>query len=196
MDNLVMKRFNLALLFAAVSAALVLDCTPAMVKAVQPYSIAPEFDLSRTWRVALLPLAGGSSDTGDESGLREFAELQLLKIPTVVVVDRSKVDAVLKEQEFSYSGLVDPQTASQLGGLMGANALMSIRIGKVKHDRFFSDSPNQRDAEVFVRIISVENGAVLYSAQGQSSSFEGAAEALKGAVLTALLPLLKKGGVK
>ncbi|MEO0021989.1 MAG: CsgG/HfaB family protein [candidate division WOR-3 bacterium] len=191
-----MKSFYLALLSAVVCAGVVLNCTPAMVKAVQPYSISPEFDLSRTWRIAVLPPAGGSSDTGDEGGLREFAELQLLKIPTVVVVDRSKVDAVLNEQEFSWSGVVDPQTAARLGGLMGANALMSIRIGKVKHDPFFSDSPNQRDAEVSVRIVSVENGSVLYSAQGQSSSFEGAEEALKGAVLTALLPLLEKGGVK
>jgi hypothetical protein len=163
---------------------------------VEPYSISPEFDLSRTWRIAVLPPAGGNSDTGDEGALREFAELQLMKVPGLVVVDRSRVDEVLKEQEFSYSGVVDPQTAVRLGKLLGATAVMSIRIGTVKHDPFFTDAPEQREAEVLVRIVGVENGAVLYSAQGQGSSFEGAADALRGAVQTALLPLLEKGGVK
>lgn len=175
---------------------LIISCTPGMVKAVQPYSISPEFDLSRIWRIAVLPVAQGSSDLGDEAGLREFAELQILKIPTLVAVDRAKVDEVLREQEFSFSGLVDPQTAVQLGRLLGANAIMSIRIGTVKHDPFFSDSPDQRDAEVFVRIINVENGTVLYSAQGEGSSFEGANDALRNALLTALMPLLEKGGGK
>jgi hypothetical protein len=176
--------------------ALIVNCTPAMVKAVEPFSIAPEFDLSRTWRIAVLPPTGGNSDTGDEGALREFAELQLMKIPTLVVVDRSRVDEVLKEQEFGYSGVVDPQSAVRLGKLLGASAIMSIKIGRVKHDPFFTDSPEQREAEVMVRIVGVENGAVLYSAAGQGSSFEGAEDALRMAIQTALLPLLEKGGVK
>jgi curli biogenesis system outer membrane secretion channel CsgG len=72
--------------------------------------------------------------------------------------------------------------------------VVTIRVGTVKHDEFFSDSPEQRDAEVYVKIISVETAEVLYSAQGQSSSFEGAEDALQNAVTMALMPLIERGG--
>jgi len=170
--------------------------TPGMVRAVQPYSISPRFDLSKIWRIAVLPFGGYSPSTGADNSLIEHTELQLLKISTFVVVDRTKVQEVLREQEFAYSGVVDPGTASKLGKLLGANALMSVKVVSVKHDQFFADSPEQRDAEVYVRIVDVETGEVLYSARGQGSSFEGAASALASAVDVALLPLLEMGGVK
>ncbi len=171
--------------------------TPALLKTMQPYSISPQFDLSRTWRIAVLPVAGGAnSDTGTNQRLVEHAEMQLMKVVNLSVVDRSTVAAILKEQEFSYSGVVDPQTAARLGKLMGASAVMTIRINQVKHDPFFSDSPEQRDASLTVRIINVETGELFYSAQGEGSSFYGAESALTAALDVALLPLLQQGGVK
>lgn len=177
--------------------ALIAGCTPALRKVVQPYSISSQFDLSQPWRIAVLPVPmGKDSDTGLGARLVEHAEMQLMKVLTFSVVDRSAVEAVLQEQEFSYSGVVDSQTAARLGKLMGASAVMTIRVGAVKHDPFFSDSPDQRDAQVNLRIISVETGEVLYSAAGEGSSFEGTEEALVSALDVALLPLLEKGGVK
>ncbi len=126
----------------------------------------------------------------------ERAEMQLMKILTFSVIDRATVSRILQEQEFSYSGVVDPESAARLGKLLGASAVMIIRIGSVKHDPFFSDSPEQRDAELTVRIIAVETGEVLYSAQGQGSSFEGAEPALASALDVALLPLLERGGAQ
>ncbi|NPV13984.1 hypothetical protein HPY86_03515 [candidate division WOR-3 bacterium] len=183
----------------AVFVALIAGCapTPAMMKAMQPYSISAQFDLAKPWRIAVLPVQlTGDSDNAIGADLVERAQMQLMKVLNFSVVDRSAVEAVLKEQEFSYSGVVDPQTAARLGKLMGASAVMLIKVGQVKHDPFFSDSPNQRDAQLNVRIIGVETGEVLYSAQGEGSSFEGPEEALASALDVALLPLLEKGGVK
>ncbi|MGQ9679086.1 MAG: CsgG/HfaB family protein [bacterium] len=183
--------------FEVVFFTLIAGCTPAVQKAMHPYSISSQFDLSRSWRIAVLPIPmGEDSDTGLGARLVEHAEMQLMKVLTFSVVDRSAVDAVLQEQGFSYSGVVDPQTAVRLGKLMGASAVVTVRVGAVKHDPFFSDSPDQRDAQVNVRIISVETGEVLYSAQGEGSSFDGAEAALVNALDVALLPLLEKGGVK
>lgn len=177
--------------------ALIAGCTPALQKVQEPYSISSHFDLSQPWRIAVLPVSmGKDSDAALGARLVEHTEMQLMKVLTFSVVDRSAVEAVLQEQEFSYSGVVDPQTAAQLGKLMGASAVMTIRVGAVKHDPFFSDTPDQRDAQVNVRIISVETGEVLYSAAGEGSSFDGAEEALTCALDGALLPLLERGGVK
>lgn len=171
--------------------------TPAMLKAVQPYSISGNFDLSRPWRIAVLPVELSDAEDGNyRTSLVEHAEMQLMKVLTISVVDRSAVEAVLKEQEFSYSGVVDPQTAARLGKLMGASAVMTIKVRQVKHDPFFSDSPEQREASLAVKIINVETGEVLYSAQGEGSSFSGAEDALRSALDTALLPLLEMGGVR
>lgn len=162
----------------------------AMQRAGQPYSLSGNFDLTKAWRIAVLP---PTADILGAEEITEHAALQLMKIPTFVVVDRSAVSRILQEQQFSYSGVVDQATAARLGKLLGASAVMTLRIGSVRHDDFFSDSPDQRDAEVFVKIIAVETAEVLYSAQGQASSFEGAADALRGAVTMALLPLIERG---
>lgn len=163
-----------------------------MQHAAQPYSISPNFDLSRPWRIAVIP-PPTSSDVGPADFLVDRAGLQLMKVPMISVVDRAEVERIMQEQQFSYSGLADPATAVKLGKLMGASAVASIKVGAVKHDDFWTDSPDQRDAELFLRIISVETAEVLYSAQGQGSSFSGAQEALAGALDMALLPLLEKG---
>ncbi len=178
-----------------VLAAFAAGCfSPAAVQKMQEatwaYSMSPNFKMDRTWRIAILPPA---SDQAGTSGLYDHAGLLLMKPGKFSLVDRTEVDRILKEQQFGSSGVVDPGTAARLGKLMGAEAVMFINITSVKHDEFFSDSPNQRDAQLYVKIISVETAEVLYYAQGQGSSFDGPEEALSSALDTALGPLIMKG---
>jgi len=165
----------------------------AMRQASQPYSISPNFDLSKPWRIAVMPPAL-TTDAGPAEFLLDHAGMQLMKVVMFSVVDRAEVERILKEQEFSYSGLADPSTAVRLGKLMGASAVMTIKVGSVKHDPFWTDNPNQRDAELMVKILSVETAEMLYSAQGQGSSFYNEQDALRSALDVALLPLIEKGG--
>jgi len=176
-------------------AALVAGCfNSAAVQKMQEanwaYSMSPNFTMDRIWRIAILPPDVAQAGT---SGLLDHAGLLLMKPGRFSLVDRSQVDKILQEQQFGSSGIVDPATAAKLGKLMGAEGVMTINITSVKHDEFFSDSPDQRDAQLYVKIISVETSEVLYYAQGAGSSFEGPASALDGALDTALGPLIKKG---
>jgi curli biogenesis system outer membrane secretion channel CsgG len=168
--------------------------SPAAVQQMQEsnwaYSMSPSFKMDRTWRIAILPTDVAQAGT---SGLLDHAGLLLMKPGRFSLVDRSQVDRILQEQQFGSSGLVDPATAARLGKLMGAEGVMTINITSVKHDEFFKDSPEQRDAQLYVKIISVETSEVLYYAQGTGSSFEGPAAALAGALDTALGPLIRKG---
>jgi curli biogenesis system outer membrane secretion channel CsgG len=168
--------------------------TPAAVQQMQEanwaYSMSPNFKMDRTWRIAILPPAVGQAGT---SGLEDHAGLLLMKPGRFSLVDRTEVDRILQEQQFGSSGVVDPATAAKLGKLMGAEGVMTINITSLKHDEFFKDSPEQRDAQLYVKIISVETAEVLYYAQGTGSSFDGPAAALDGALDTALGPLIKKG---
>jgi 2-keto-3-deoxy-6-phosphogluconate aldolase len=170
--------------------------SPQMMQQMQAmnenYSISPSFDLAQTWRVAALPPASGVG--GNVQNLYDVVGLELMKVRSVSLVDRSQVDRILQEQQFGYSGVVDPATAARLGKLMGAQAVAITSVTQLKHDDFFSDSPEQRDAQLFLKIISVETSEVLYYAQGQASSFNGPDDALHGALSVAVGPLKRKAG--
>ena len=170
--------------------------TPAQMARMQEqagtFSMSPNFDLTRMWRIAVLPPAAGMADV-PTGPLYDHAGLALMRTTKVTLVDRSQVDRILQEQQFSASGMVDPGTAARLGRLMGAEAVMLVNVNSVKHDDFFSDSPNQRDAKLYVKIIRVETAEVLYYSQGEGASFEGADEALQSALDVALNPMVVKG---
>lgn len=82
-------------------------------------------------------------------------------------VERSKVEDILNEQEFSYSGVVDPSQAAQLGKLMGAEAVL------------IAQASDQYDAEyeswevtVSGRIVSVETGEILYTCRARGGGMD------------------------
>jgi len=168
--------------------------TIAAMRGPSHYAKSPSFDARPVWRTAVLPPARPVAVADAGEALYDYAGMVLMRTGRFTVVDRAQVDNLLKEQEFSYSGLVDPSTAARLGKLLGAEAVMTVNITSVKHDPFWDDSPAHRDAELHLKIIAVETGEVLYSAVGQGSDFEGATGALRMALETALHPLTQKTG--
>ncbi|MGB9589731.1 MAG: CsgG/HfaB family protein [candidate division WOR-3 bacterium] len=85
------------------------------------------------------------------------------------VVERSKVETILNEQEFGYSGAVDPSTAAKLGKLMGADAVL-ISQASDKYD------PEYESWEVTLsgRIVSVETGEILYTCRARGGGMDKA----------------------
>lgn len=82
-------------------------------------------------------------------------------------VERSKVEEILKEQEFSYSGVVDPTKAAQLGKLMGADAVLISQAS----DRY---DPEYESWEITLsgRIVSVETGEILYTCRARGGGMD------------------------
>ena len=157
------------------------------------YARSPVLDTKAQWRTVILPpsVSSGSRVT-DLNGLSDYAGMALLRTGQFSLVDRSVVDELLSEQEFSYSGVVDQATAVQLGKLLGAEAVMTINIGPITHDSFWDDEPAQRDASLHVKIISVETSEVLYTSTGEGNSFEGAEGALRMALEVSLMGLTQQ----
>jgi len=191
-----MKRFAARATVFALSAALFVGCFPAGGRAaLQPpvnYARSPTLETRAMWRTAVLPPTGTGSAADPNvslTGLYDYAGMALMRTGKFTLVDRSEVDRLLQEQEFSWSGAADAGTAARLGKLLGAEAVMVVNVYRVVHDDFFADSPEQRDAELHVKIISVETAEVLYTAQGAGSDFEGASGALESALEVALVPL-------
>lgn len=185
-----MKKYLFALTVLT-SLVLGLACTTAQLAQMgyQPeYARSPLMDSQPVWRTVLLPPTSASpANLADAAGLQDFAGMSLMRTGKFSLVDRSVIDEILEEQEFSYSGVVDPSTAVELGRLSGAEAVMTMSITSVTHDPFWDDEPAQRDALLHIKLISVETSAVLYTASGGGSDFDGAEGALRSAMQMALM---------
>lgn len=165
----------------------------ASLQGPQNYARSPALDTKPQWRTVILPPSSTSpSSLTSATGLDDYAGMALLRTGRFSLIDRSIVDQLLEEQEFSYSSVVDPATAVQLGKLLGAEAVMTISIGRIFHDDFWNDAPEQRDASIHVKIISVETSEVLYTSTGEGSSFDGAEDALKMALELSLTGLTQQ----
>ncbi|MBI3131855.1 MAG: tetratricopeptide repeat protein [Acidobacteria bacterium] len=76
-------------------------------------------------RVAFLP--------GRDINSRELADqltASIVQSRAMEVVDRSHLDAVLKEQELGAGGYVDPATIASLGKLLGPTALVIVNVNR------------------------------------------------------------------
>ncbi|HOP07505.1 MAG TPA: tetratricopeptide repeat protein [candidate division Zixibacteria bacterium] len=58
-------------------------------------------------------------------GLAEFTAIDLAKVNQLTVLDRMKLDMILKELQLGQSGVVDPTTAPRVGRLMGTARIVT-----------------------------------------------------------------------
>jgi curli biogenesis system outer membrane secretion channel CsgG len=65
---------------------------------------------------------------GAAKGMSTLVTNQLVKDGKFIVVERSKIDAVIAEQNFGQSGRIEPTTAAQIGRILGVDAVL---IGSV-----------------------------------------------------------------
>jgi len=159
-------------------------------EANKPHSISPNFELDRNWRIAILPPREGDTELPT---LYDRAGLLLMKPEDFTLIDRAEVARILHQQWSGSPRLIDAHSAPKLGRQMGAEAVMTDSVTELRHDEFSKDNPEQRDARLFVKIISVKTAEALCYAEGQGPSFEGPEAALYDALAMALGPLIRNG---
>ena len=79
------------------------------------------------------------------------------------LVERSRIDKVMKEQRFQASGLVDESHAVELGKLLGAEAVIFgsvTSVSQTKIDKFAYDIM-KTEIGIDVRVVNVTTGKVL-----------------------------------
>ncbi|MDD4005271.1 MAG: CsgG/HfaB family protein [Elusimicrobiaceae bacterium] len=109
--------------------ALCAGCMPATV-------VNPNYDLKKVKRIGMLRFDSHYRDLqGAENIFSKYLIQQGFKI-----VDRSQIDKVLEEQKISVQGYISPETAKQLGRVLGVDALF---IGEV-----FSYTPEKKDVSM------------------------------------------------
>lgn len=86
-----------------------------------------DFDFSS---INNLGFSSGIGGEGAGKGVSNLLTNQLVKDGHFIVVERSKIDAVLAEQNLGASGRIEPTTAAQIGRILGVDAVLVGTVTK------------------------------------------------------------------
>ncbi len=112
------------------------------------------------------------------TGLVDMLIAELASDPSLIIVQRERVDEILREQAFQLSGRVTDESTVKIGRLIGANVLVTGRM-------IVAGDVLRLDAQ----LVGVEQGAVLGAAAAEGGLHEVATVArLLVGKLRALLP--------
>lgn len=81
-----------------------------------------DFDFASTSRTGFY--YGWYGGIGPAKGVSDLLTDKLVRDGTYTVVERSRVEQILKEQDFGESGRVDASTAAQIGRILGVDAVV------------------------------------------------------------------------
>ncbi|MBV6493163.1 MAG: hypothetical protein LDLANPLL_01178 [Turneriella sp.] len=111
--------------------------------------------LSQKTVAILLPETRGLSNEADALELTEKLTHEIVNSTDLRVVERSRLNQVLKESELGQSGVIDVHTAAKVGKILGVDAvILSVVTGKADSD------------EVYLRLVDSSTGEILKTAQG------------------------------
>jgi TolB-like protein len=128
-------------------------------------------------------------------GLADFFAYDFGKISSLKVVERDKIDFILKELELQNSGKVDEATAARVGKILGAQLMVFGSITQL----------DSREGRMIVRVVKVETSEIIASMDKEGRpDFVRMEKELVGDIaeqLDILLPketkdLLQKGGTE
>lgn len=135
-----------------------------------------DFDFASTSRTGFY--YGWYGGIGPAKGVSDLLTDKLVRDGTYTVVERSKVEQVLKEQNFGASGRVEPSTAAEIGKILGVDAVV---IGTITQFNVEESGGNRvcvvvcigkkkRGAVVQVnsRLVSTSTAEVMAAAEGKA----------------------------
>ena len=118
---------------------------------------------------------------GGAKGVSDIVVNQLVESGKYSVVERSRLDAILKEQNLATSGRIEPSTAAQVGRLLGVDAVVIGSITQFDLQKrqsggsfLFGIGASVRDTDAYVqlnvRIVNTTTGEIITVAEGKGNS--------------------------
>jgi curli biogenesis system outer membrane secretion channel CsgG len=174
--------------------------TPPAAAAVAPDPNAPKITIMSfeygTVRTYVQQIFGGDQDIG--KGISDLLVDKLLKDGKYRLIERSALDKILAEQNFSNSDRADSTTAAKIGKVLGVDAIVIGSITQFGRDdqhtnvggggyglgKFGLGGVGTSKAKAVVgitaRIINVSTGEILASATGKGESTRSSTALLGG----------------
>jgi curli biogenesis system outer membrane secretion channel CsgG len=133
-----------------------------------------DFDFSSVSNPSLLSIIQGGS-----KGVSDILVNRLVKDGNFVVVERSQLDAILREQNLGASGRVDASTAAQIGRILGVDAIVigSVTQFDLQQRRsgggFLGIGAGSTDTDAYVklniRVVNTNTAEILFVAEGNGN---------------------------
>ncbi len=127
--------------------------------------------------IAVLPFKNitGNSGCNIEDAVTEMLMTELAKNKNFHIVERQRLNEILKETKLQMSGLTDPSNAIKFGKLTGAKYLISGNITlcaseESKSSFIINYGKQKSNVELKVRIIDLETGIAIGGSEGKGSS--------------------------
>jgi len=145
-------------------------------------------------RIAVLPFdsshISSSHASLSTSVVNGMFETQLVKTGKFIVIERKRIEEVLKEQGLGLSGAVDASTAVKVGKILGVELILTGDITQLGvresggGSSMFGGSKRTLEGALDVRLISTETAQIVFAevAQNQDSSFKIRAFGVGGGV--------------
>lgn len=165
-------------------------------------AIRKDYDFNRINRIGVLEFTSYREEINSGNAVADEFIRELI-FRGFDVIERERLESLLREQHLSAGKFLDPQTVKEVGKLSGVDALITGTVTKYIPEHrdtiYFRDENGELKSEVFLigaevgitaRMIDVETGLVIWAGSYTYESFdmEGA---IRGAV-SALLNSLKK----
>jgi hypothetical protein len=116
------------------------------------------FNFAELEKVAILEVSGAVAGDAAKNQIGSFFEMELIK-RGYTPVERSRVQALLKEQEFQASDITSSEGAARAGHILNVPAVMLISIPKYK-----------QEMSMTAKMIDVEDGGILWIGNGSGST--------------------------
>lgn len=120
---------------------------------------------------------------GGAKGVSDMLVNQLVQSGSYTVIERSKLDAILQEQNLGASGRVDPSTAAEIGRLLGVETVILGSVTQMDLQRqekggniggFFGVGADVSDVDAYVnlsvRMVNTTTGEILTVAEGNGNA--------------------------
>ncbi len=114
-------------------------------------------------RVAVLPFKDAPNAPGSGEAASQVMMAELLKIPSYEIIERGAMDQLLKEQSLSTLGAIDPQSAANIGKILGADSLVvgAVTEYQERQDMIFPPAK----AALTARLVRAESGTIDWSGE-------------------------------
>lgn len=111
-------------------------------------------------------------------GISDILFTELSKTNSFILLERDKLESVIKEQSLGLSGIIDKRSAPEVGKLLGANAIITGSVTqfgvKTETDDIIITSSKKQTAicAVDVRIIDINNGQIVWAGSGKGEAIK------------------------
>jgi TolB-like protein len=140
--------------------------------------VQPVVDTGTYHRLAVLPLETDSYLSTVGNQLADEIVVNLLKnAPQLDIVERTRVDAVVREQDLARAGYISQESAIAVGKMLGVRAILtgsvSVSIGDIQPTPL--NAQRVASGTATVRLIDTQTGKILWGdrQESQYSTFIG-----------------------